>query len=196
MITAELDYNPYLLSTKIKFNGILPRVNSQVEKYQNVLLQDWINKIPFIFHDEMNGYDFVLEFSGTDLDFEELKKAFSNAGVGENLVHLLHKNKLDSRLDKINKIDELLEWISQNTNRNFDLLDFQKENIDLFEGAYSFIIIQGRPVDISMYENTDIEVEKIEKIEELKHTDLKNTPILFYINRDSLANLQKNIKFI
>lgn len=83
MIRAELSYNPYLLETNILFNGEPPRINSLVEKYQGQKLQEWIDKIPAIFYNEMNGYDFELDFSGTELDFEELKHAFLQAGVGE-----------------------------------------------------------------------------------------------------------------
>ena len=61
MVSAELVYNPYLLETEVLFNGNPPRINSLVEKYQTEKLQNWINQIPAIFYDEMNGYDFELE---------------------------------------------------------------------------------------------------------------------------------------
>ena len=32
----------------------------------------WVEHIPRILYDEMNGYDFDLEFSGTELDYNEL----------------------------------------------------------------------------------------------------------------------------
>ena len=76
MIKAELSYNPYLCETEVRFNGQPPRINSLIEKYQNVVLQDWINELPQIFHDEMNGYDFELEFCGTELDLAEIEGAF------------------------------------------------------------------------------------------------------------------------
>ena len=38
MINAELSYNPFLMETEIRFNGQPPRVNSLVEKYQNMNL--------------------------------------------------------------------------------------------------------------------------------------------------------------
>ena len=73
MVKAELSYNPYLLETKITFNGQEPRINSLVEKYQQETLQNWVRRIPSIFYDEMNGYDFELEFSGTKLEYEDLE---------------------------------------------------------------------------------------------------------------------------
>ena len=62
MVRAELIYNPYLLETEVRFNGNPPRINSLVEKYKGEKLQTWISEIPSIFYDEMNGYDFELEF--------------------------------------------------------------------------------------------------------------------------------------
>ena len=85
MVRAELIYNPYLLETEVRFNGNPPRINSLVEKYQDKKLQTWVNEIPSIFYDEMNGYDFELDFSGTELDFEELRRSFIQAGVGKIL---------------------------------------------------------------------------------------------------------------
>ena len=79
MIKAELSYNPYLAETIIKFNNQKPRINSLVERYQNFLLQNWLYKVPGIFYDEMNGYGFVLEFSGTITDFNDLKETFFRA---------------------------------------------------------------------------------------------------------------------
>ena len=79
MVKAELSYNPYLQETKIRFNGRSPRVNSRVEMHLKEKLHDWIEELPEIFRDEMNGYVFDLEFSGTKNDFEDLEKAFKKA---------------------------------------------------------------------------------------------------------------------
>jgi len=58
MVKADLSYNPYLNETTIRFNGKKPRINSLVEKYEDKLLYEWIDKLPQIFHDEMNGYGY------------------------------------------------------------------------------------------------------------------------------------------
>ena len=108
MIKAELSYNPYLLETGIKFNGQTPRINSQVEKYQGKNLPVWVKQVPQIFCDEMNGYGFELEFSGTVLDLELVKAAFEQAGVNEDSVPIFHKNELDSRTVKIKEICDFL----------------------------------------------------------------------------------------
>lgn len=123
MVKAELSYNPYLQETEIKFNGQPPRINSHVEKYLDKKLQVWIKKLPYIFRDEMNGYGFELEFTGTRLDCEELKKAFADAGVSEAQVRIFHKNELNDRDSKIEKVEMLLNWLEENPN---DRYDFEK----------------------------------------------------------------------
>ena len=131
MVRAELKYNPYLLKTEISFNGNSPRVNSLVEKYLNEPLQVWIQRLPEIFRDEMNGYDFELEFSGTEMDFIELEKSFRDAGVNSNMVRLSHTDVLESRDAILSKISELRKWLKDNRNDNFDYDTFRDENAEL-----------------------------------------------------------------
>ena len=57
MVKAELEYNPYLLETAIKFNGQKPRINSLVEKYEAGALRNWVDKVPKVFYDEIEEYD-------------------------------------------------------------------------------------------------------------------------------------------
>ena len=185
MIKAELDYNPYLLETKIKFNGQSPRINSLVEKYEAGALRDWIDLVPKIFYDEMNGYDFELEFSGTERDFGELKDVFKRNGITEEQVHLFHKNVLACRNDKIEKIDELLQWLKKNKNSHFDYNAFCLNNKELLEGPYSFVIINGRDLDISSFDNSDVSAELIDDLTELEHTVLEDTPILINVSEDN-----------
>lgn len=196
MITAELVHNPYLLETKIRFNNQEPRINSLAIKYEKDKLQSWIEQIPSIFHDEMNGYDFSLEFSGTKTDFEELKKAFAKAGVTSKQVRFVLKNELRDREAKLEKLNDLLDWLESNPNERFDYKNFRGDHEDLFDGAYPFILIQGRSMDVSAYEGTEIAVEKIDHVSELKNTELTSTPILFYLDRASLKDFQNNLRYI
>lgn len=39
MVKAELSYNPYLMETIVNFNGQAPRINSQIEKYQDMVIR-------------------------------------------------------------------------------------------------------------------------------------------------------------
>lgn len=95
MAYAELIHNPYLLKTDVKFNRQSPKINSQIEKYAHSIFKDWVEFIPSIFYDEMNGFDFDLNFTGTKPDFEEIKLAFHKSGitqeVADNMIDFFEK---------------------------------------------------------------------------------------------------------
>lgn len=193
MVRAELIYNPYLLETDVRFNGNPPRINSLVEKYQGEKLQTWVNDIPSIFYDEMNGYDFELDFSGTELDFEELRKSFVQASVGKDLVQLFHKGELGSRHEKSLAIDSFLQWLDDTPNRKFDKASFRNKYRDLFESAYSYVVIGGTVNADRLFADVEISVDNVESADELRKTDLHSTPILFYLDRKSSVSLQRNL---
>ena len=184
MVSAELIHNPYLLQTSVRFNGQAPRINSQVEKYDTSTLKDWIEKVPQIFYDEMNGYDFDLFFTGTKSDFNSLQETFARAGISKEMVRLFHKNELEDAEQKSNEIDQLIQWLRENPNRKFDFEAFWAMHRDLFEGAYPYIIINGH-ADEQIHPH--VSTELIKDVVELKDTDLTNTPILFFIE-PSLRN--------
>ena len=194
MVKAYLSYNPYLVETEIQFNGQKPRINSLVEKYQKEKLQSWIRKLPQIFHDEMNGYGFELLFSGTSLDFEELKKAFKDAGV-ENMVKVILEERIGDRKEKLKLLNDLLQWLDTNENSHFNKEKFLLENDRVFDESYSFIIMQGRGFDTSRLLDMGISVEEVDSTQELKDTDLTNTPILICVDRSTLPGLQETIRY-
>lgn len=111
MVNAELQHNPYLLETEVKFNGQEPKINSQIEKFENKLLADWVRDVPRMFYDEMNGYDFDLFFSGTEYDFQKLQQTFISLGVTPDQVRLIMRNELEDAEIKSNEIRELIEWL-------------------------------------------------------------------------------------
>lgn len=194
MVKAELSYNPYLQETQIRFNGQSPRINSHVEKYLDKKLQTWIHELPLIFRDEMNGYDFELEFTGTKLDYEELKRSFSNAGVSDAQVHIFHKNELDERDDKLKKIDQLLTWLDETSNRRYNIKTVRSENYDLLDADYEYIILHGRVTDSSTFDALHISIENVDHIEELNDTNLHNIPILYVIDKDSVVLMKKDLR--
>ena len=194
MVKAELSYNPYLQKTEIRFNGQSPRINSHVEKYLDKKLQTWIHELPLIFRDEMNGYDFELEFTGTKLDYEELKRSFSNAGVSDAQVHIFHKNELDERDDKLKKIDQLLTWLDETSNRRYNIKTVRSENYDLLDADYEYIILHGRVTDSSTFDALHISIENVDHIEELNDTNLHNIPILYVIDKDSVSLMKKDLR--
>lgn len=193
MITAELTHNPYLLHTVVHFNGQLPRINSQVEKYELCTLRDWVEKIPDIFHDEMNGYDFDLYFTGTKADFECLQSVFRSAGVTEDMVRLIHKNELEGTETKSHEIDVLMRWLKETPNRKFEFESFYAEHGELFESLYPYIVINGRT---TTEVHPEVGVEEIKDSSELQNTVLTNTPILFCVDPYTRKQSREDLKRI
>ncbi len=193
MVKAELNYNPYLQQTDIRFNGQAPRINSLVEKYQDKKLQTWIRKIPEIFRDEMNGYGFDLEFTGTKLDFDELGKSFAAAGVSDESVHLFHKSIMNDRLQKLDDIDALLSWLDEHPNRRYEYAKVREENTELFEGDYQYIVLHGRVTDFSVFDKLHISVENMTDVNEMQGANLNNIPVLYVIDAESLQSLKNDL---
>ena len=178
MVKVELSYNPYVRETIVKFNGQEPRVNSLIEKYKKSILQDWIDKLPSILYDEMNGYGFEFLFSGLEDDFKRIRAAFRRAGVPEGEVCFIHKNTLDNPVEKNKQINELLNWISSNPNRRFDYDAFKEKYKDILETPFSFITINGENAESITLSNESINIENIENVEELSSSDITNIPIV------------------
>ena len=196
MIKTELSYNPYLQEICIRFNGQNPRINSLVEKYQDKILNDWIDKIPKIFHDEMNGYGFDLDFSGTELDYQNLKSSFEKAGVSEEEVSIFFKNELESRLVKVERLERLLAWLNDNPNHLFDYEAFKAINSGTLDDLYIYKILQGEGIDPEALKDEDISIEIISDVEELDMTNLNNIPVLVFITERSLNNLKRNTLYL
>lgn len=193
MITAELNHNPYLLLTAVRFNGQPPRINSQVEKYESVMLKDWIGKVPGIYHDEMNGYDFDLYFTGTKSDFESLRAVFVDNGISQDEVRLFHKNELEDAETKSDAIDSLVWWLRETPNRKFDFQDFYASHQEHFESAYPYIVINGSAeVDV----HPQVSAELVRNAAELQDTVLTNTPVLFYLEPSTTKLSREDLKQI
>lgn len=193
MVKAELSYNPYLMEINVKFNGQPPRINSLIEKYQNKPLQDWIDIIPSIFFDEMNGFDFELDFSGTLLDYNEVKSAFTKANVSEDQVTVFLRNELESRESKTEAINDLLNWLNEHPNRKFEYDTFRQDNQDVFDDNYTYIVLHGN------YENDEYEevsIETVDSVDELERTNLTHTPIMFYISSETINSISEDLKKI
>lgn len=189
MAKVELSYNPYLLETKVLFNGKEPRINSLVEKYKDGSLYAWIDQMPNIFHDEMNGYDFELDFSGTDRDYEAIVEKFEN--ISE--VKVFHRNHIGGRHDKHDAIEELLEWFKNNPNRQFDYGLFCEANAEFLEGQYPFLILNGGKVSETMFKGLNVSADNVDGLETIEDADMNNVPILVCINAESILNLEHNI---
>lgn len=193
MVKTELNYNPYLLETSVMFNGNEPKINSMVEKYIAGKLQSWILILPDIFYNEMNGWNFDVDFSGTKTDFESLQKAFDETDKGKGSVSLFHKNELESVEQKKQRITDLLSWFDSNRNRKFDYGAFMKSNEPLFDDKCSLIVAQGTLSDAAF---GGVVIENVSDVNELEHASLENTPILFFVNEVNRRQFRENLKTI
>jgi len=193
MVKTELSYNPYLLETSVRFNGNEPKINSMVEKYISGKLENWILKLPDIFYNEMNGWDFDVDFSGTKTDFEFLQEAFDKADKDKGSVSLFHKNELESVERKKQRIADLISWFEENRNRKFDYCSFMETNALLFDDKCSLIIVQGTFASSAI---DDVLIENVNEVDELEHASLENTPVLFFVNEKNRRLFRENLKTI
>jgi len=190
MANAELQFNPYLLETEVKFNGQDPKINSQIEKYEKQLLADWVREVPKMFYDEMNGYDFDLFFSGTEYDFQKLQQTFISLGVTPDQVRLIMRNELEDAEIKSNEIRELIEWLRENRNRQFDFDGFCDANRSLLEETFSCIVIRGKdevPKDLTFT------LENVKSVDEIAGTNLTYVPVVFVIEAETIQLFRNDL---
>lgn len=193
MVKVKMDYNPYLMETKVKFNNKEPRINSLIEKYYQYPIQMWVEHIPRILYDEMNGYDFDLEFSGTELDYNELVSAFNDAGITSDEVRCIHERIMEGRVDKLREINELNQWLEDNRNERLDLDAYISENNEIFDNSYSLIIIGDTSLGDFSFDYTSVSEEVISDLNEIDNTELIDTPIIFEAESISISDLQSGI---
>lgn len=190
MVNAELQHNPYLLETEVKFNGQNPKINSQIEKYENKLLADWVKDVPKIFYDEMNGYDFDLFFSGTGYDLKKLQQTFISMGVTPDQVRIIMRNELEDAEKKRSEIRNLIEWLKENRNRQFDFDDFYDANRRLFEETFSCIVIRGKD---ETPENLPFTLENVKSTNEIAGTNLTYIPVVFVIETETIQLFRNDL---
>lgn len=180
MIKAELSYNPYILETTAKFNSKEPHINSFVEKYRNVRIQDWIDDVPRLLYEELNGYDFELDFHGTVMEYSELLGSFKKANVSEEEVTINHSKLLGDRKEKLDQIDNLFHWLRDTENDYFDFDKFCNTNSELIDVHYPVFIVNGAETTIDTLRKFKISAEYIKSLDELDNTDVKFSPFIFY----------------
>lgn len=190
MVNAELQHNPYLLETEVKFNGQEPKINSQIEKYENKLLADWVRDVPKMFYDEMNGYDFDLFFSGTEYDFQKLQQTFISLGVTSDQVRLIMRNELEDAEIKSNEIRNLIDWLKENRNRQFDFDNFYDANRGLLEETFSCIVIRGKD---EVPEDLTFTLENVKSVDEIAGTNLTYVPVVFVIEAETIQLFRNDL---
>lgn len=193
MVSAELSHNPYLLETNAVFNGHGPQVNSAIHKYIHEPLVDWADEVPNIFHNEMNGFEFDLYFSGTDADFACVQKAFAVAQVPEESVRILRKGTLGGASEKMREVCELLDWLRKNHNENFCYDELISNNPELLDTAFSLLIVHG---DEGVASSTSMRDEYFDEVSKLAETDLTNTPIIVNVTPETQNQLSSEIHYL
>lgn len=190
MVKVNLEYNPYLMNFKAKFNDKEPRINSLIEKYEKMPLQTWIKDVPHILYDEMNGYDFDLEFIGPNLEYEDIVKSFENMNISSEDVRCTHIKSMESRTEKLAEIIELNQWMEEHRNNRLDLETLKIENPDVFDNSHSIIIIGDTNLGEFSFDNTNVSIEVISDINELDNTELKDIPMVIDAECFSIQDLQ------
>lgn len=196
MIRAEISYNPYLLETKVMFNNQPPKMNSRVNKFTGAKLQSWLNELPGIFRDEMNGYNFELLFSGTVADFEELKDSFRSQKVNvdpedgnqfsrktEDAVQIVLKNELEGSEVKALEVEKLNEWLESNHNRRFNAEIFMRRNAELFSDPFVVLLVGNGVSEKDSIDGFEVSVQNVKKLSELP-SDISDTPIIVMVDAD------------
>lgn len=136
---VELDYNPYLQKTEIMFNGKKPGINSRAEKLQDMVLSDWIEHLPEIFEEEMNGLGFDLIFSGTRLDAELLGNVLKNQNISESEIHFYRQHMVRERQDQLNILAEVQQWLTDHPIDFFNSAEFLEDNLHNLKTSFGFI---------------------------------------------------------
>ncbi len=196
MVKTELSYNPYLMETVVKFNDQPPKINSIIEKYRDKKLQEWVELLPQVFRDEMNGYGFDFYFSGTESDYELIKSSFKKAGVTDNEVAFFYKNELEEPVIKNKRIYDVFSWLDAHPNRRFDYKAFKDDNKEILDSPYSFITINGNKISSISLCDEKIDIENIDNVNELTTTDLTNTPIVMFIDSHDLNRNKRELRSI
>ncbi|WP_270275413.1 hypothetical protein [Weissella confusa] len=196
MVRAEISYNPYLLETKVIFNNQPPKMNSRVNKFTRAKLQSWLNELPGIFRDEMNGYNFELLFSGTVADFEELKDSFRSQKVNvdsedgnqfsrkiEDAVQIVLKNELEGSEAKALEVEKLNEWLESNHNRRFNAEIFMRRNAELFSDPFVVLLVGNGVSEKDSIDGFEVSVQNVKNLSELP-SDISDTPIIVMVDAD------------
>lgn len=191
MVKVELKYNPYVLETKVYFNGQLPKINSQIEKFENKRLFVWSDKLLDILYSEMNGYDFDLDFSGTKADYEKInyliEKNHLNSEIRLNFV-----NRLQEAAKKCRRFKEMITWLKRSSIEEFHFPEFWEINQEyMIENNLLYVLVDKKVADFSI-EDLDVNVESIDSISQLPE-NIGFYPVLLVLDVDKEAEFRQNL---
>ena len=103
MTKVDIAYNPYKLTTSIYVNGKKPKQNSSLNP-ENRRLQEWVDKLPDILLDEYPDNNYDIQFTGTQVDYDDLASSFSankNIRVNFKFVKKGDAETVEKAIDEI-----------------------------------------------------------------------------------------------
>lgn len=103
MIYLRLTYNPYLVTTRVEWEGGNLPQNSKLIIPLGVRLQEWVEELPKILQNEFNE-QIHLTFIGTRTDYEDVKSVLMNENAS------LCKLDFEERCD-VEKAEEIIDAI-------------------------------------------------------------------------------------
>jgi len=110
MTKVSITYNPYKLTTDITINGEKPKQNSSLN-VENRRLQEWVDGLPDILVDDYPDSIYDIHFTGTQVDFDDLKTSFNTKK--EIVVNFEFDKKGDAKsVEKA--IDKIFNDIKEN----------------------------------------------------------------------------------
>ena len=191
MVKVELKYNPYVLETKVYFNGQLPKINSQIEKFENKRLFVWSDKLLDILYSEMNGYDFDLDFSGTKVDYEKIKYLIEKNHLNSE-IRLNFVNRLEEAAKKCRRFNEMIRWLKRSAIEEFHFPEFWEINQEyMIENNLLYVLVDKKVADFSI-EDLDVNVESIDSISQLPE-NIGFYPVLLVLDADKEAEFRQNL---
>lgn len=191
MVKVELMYNPYVLETKVYFNGQLPKINSQIEKFENKRLFVWSDKLLDILYSEMNGYDFDLDFSGTKADYEKIKYLIEKNHLNSE-IRLNFVNRLEEAAKKCRRFNEMITWLKRSAIEEFHFPEFWEINQEyMIENNQLYVLVDKKVADFSI-EDLDVNVESIDSISQLPE-NIGFYPVLLVLDADKEAEFRQNL---
>ena len=100
------------------------------------------------------------------------------------------RNELEDAEIKSNEIRDLIEWLRENRNRQFDFDGFCDANRSLFEETFSCIVIRGKdevPKDLTFT------LENVKCVDEIAGTNLTYVPVVFVIEAETIQLFRNDL---
>ena len=134
MTKVSITYNPYKLTTDITINGEKPKQNSSLNVGKR-RLQEWVDKLPDILVNDYPDSIYNIHFTGTQVDFDDLRTSFSINNEIDVSFEFDKKGDAKSVEDAIDKIfNDIKENKYVKELRNKSILDaFENAKNQLFE---------------------------------------------------------------